>query len=82
MIRNKPKFRKSKCIKCKYHGLGGHGYLVNINGKGIHIYCNYSVTGKTCLKPSGPFETIDIRGEDYDDCKLFSPGKRIQEPEI
>lgn len=82
MYRNKPKFRKSRCLKCKYHGLGSHGYLVNINGKGIHIYCNYAVTGKTCLKPSGPFETIDIRGEDYDDCKLFSPGKMIKEPEI
>ena len=78
---SKPKFNKKKCLKCKYHGIGHNGYPVRLSGsiKSLRVYCNYSITGSSCLKPISTYKTTDIRGEDYDNCLLFSPGEMIKE---
>lgn len=79
---NKPKFDKKKCLTCTYHG-DGVGYCVRIPAKGgtfTHktVNCNYAgVTGETCLKPAPNNTIIDLRGDDYDNCKLYKEGKQI-----
>ena len=61
------KFDKTKCNKCAYS-----------RKMGMFIVCNISgVTGETCLTRLDSGETIDRRGEDYDNCKLYMKGKRI-----
>lgn len=77
---SKPKFSKKKCRKCKWHGTG-IGYPVHIKKKngevvGILVHCNYTAyDGHTsCLRPTPEGGSIDIRGEDYYDCKLFEEG--------
>ena len=75
-MKNKPKFNKSKCLKCKYHGLGCGGYTVRRNKSMVHVYCNYAfINDMTCLQPGPRNTTIDLRGDDYDNCKLFVEGK-------
>ena len=82
-MRNKPKFSKKRCLRCKYHGLGHHGFVTCIDGKGVNIYCNYAtITGHTCLKPVSPHESVDLRGDDYYNCRLFSEGKMIRERNV
>lgn len=73
---NKPYYNKHKCVKCIYHGLGCGGYSVKINeDEHRPIYCNYAgVTGETCLKRDGD-KVIDLRGDDYNHCKLYVKGK-------
>lgn len=77
--RRKPKFNKKRCLECKYHGFG-HGYYVEMKGKKYPVYCNYaSITDSTCLKPLNSEESYDLRGEDYENCLLFSSGDAIEE---
>lgn len=79
----KPKFNKQKCLKCKYHGLGCGGYpaKVGFNGRTVSVYCNYSILERTCLKRLKNGQVIDLRGDDYNDCKLFEAGKAEVEDE-
>lgn len=72
---NKPKFNKNKCVKCKYHTRSSVGHPVRVGNNSVRICCNFaSITGCTSLKP-GPYNSVtDLRGDDYDNCKLFSPG--------
>ena len=79
----KPKFDKRKCLKCKWHGLGCGGYPVRVgfNGRTLPIYCNYSISERTCLKKLKDGSIIDSRGDDYNNCKLFEPGKAEVEDE-
>jgi len=81
MRRNKPKFDKKKCLKCRYHGTGCGGYPVKLNDRGITVtvYCNYTtLMDDTCLKRVKG-EIVDRRGEDYHDCKLFEEGKAMED---
>lgn len=73
--KTKPKFNKDKCLKCKYHSkqLSGGYQGKGEDGKNYYVHCNYSKTGQTCLIDTG-FDTYDMRGEDYNDCKLFKEG--------
>lgn len=79
---SKPKFDKKKCLTCIYHG-EGVGYSVRVPNKdGTYslkvVNCNYAgVTGETCLKPAPNNEVIDLRGDDYDNCKLYEEGEQI-----
>ena len=64
------KFDKSKCNKCKYR--------FRLSKGGGTTICNYAgVTGHTCLTREGK-ETIDRRGDDFSDCKLFERGARLK----
>lgn len=80
-MRNKPKFNKTKCLKCKYRLERMSGFYVGKrNGRKISVACNYSsIKGHTCLRPSGYRQTYDLRGDDYDNCKLFEKGGAIHE---
>ena len=80
---SKPKFDKRKCLKCKYHGLGCGGYPVKVgfNGKSIPVFCNYSLSERTCLRKQKDGQIIDIRGNDYNNCKLYEAGKPEVEDE-
>lgn len=74
---DKPKFKKRKCLQCKYHSTG-IGYGMNVGGKHIRVNCNYSATGKTCLRKTEN-GIIDTRGDDYNHCNLYVKGKAIEE---
>lgn len=78
-MRNKPKFDKQKCLKCRYHCKFSAGYhVVDGKGEGENIACNYaSITNSTCLKRVARDELKDIRGEDFNNCKLFVEGNAI-----
>lgn len=84
----KPKFRKSKCAKCKWRGLGD-GYITKLKQDGkyktIKVYCNYtSLNGKSCIQridKNNPYEVYDIRGDDYYNCLLFEPGNYQEDKE-
>ena len=77
------KFNKQKCLKCRYHNYGCGGYLATVRKRRQAVYCNYaSITGNTCLKPTGLFTTVDVRGDDYNNCKLFLEGDLIEEVEL
>lgn len=68
---SKAKFDIFKCKTCKYHGSGaGHS---TTPGDGF-IHCNYSATGRTCLTVDNG-QTIDRRGSDFYNCKLYEKGK-------
>lgn len=75
----KTKFNKYKCLKCIYRGESQLGYPVRYKGQWVRVYCNYSgCTNSTCLKPISHYDTIDIRGEDYENCKLFIEGLKME----
>lgn len=67
----KAKFNKDKCLKCRYHGLGCNGHTVRIGTRALPVFCNYSATENTCLKKTEDGQIVDIRGDDYENCKLF-----------
>lgn len=75
MIDNR-KFDKHKCVKCKYHSHMGGASGHNPN----NAYCNYNVLNHTtCLKriPNKEGEIYDIRGDDFNNCKMYCAGKAI-----
>jgi len=74
---SKPKFNKEKCNKCKYHGEGCGGYGVSDSKRDYKpVYCNYSgATGTTCLRHKSSNIIEDIRGKDYENCRLYKRGK-------
>lgn len=73
--RHKAKFNKNKCATCQYRGIGSVGYPVRINDMSVRVYCNYSgITNVTCLRPASSTEVVDLRGEDYNNCKLYKEG--------
>ena len=75
-MRSKAKFDKNICIRCKYHGRGKQGFSAKCGNTYTSVFCDYAnITDSTCLKRTGKGEIIDMRGEDYSDCKLFSPGR-------
>lgn len=73
-------FNVEKCMKCCYHGT--HPSMGQIVGRGrdaFWVYCNYAcVTGDTCLKKAGPHDSVDSRGNDPDNCKLFWEGEKLR----
>lgn len=78
-MRSTPKFNKTKCLKCKYHGGGSSlnlGYPVHTeNGDIKYIYCDYMcVTGRSPIEPTPKRGIYDIRGNDYDNCRLYERG--------
>ena len=74
--RTGPKFDKEKCATCRWSCVNGNlGYTTGYFDEKaqkypIHVYCNVSATGDTCLKRDGS-RLVDRRGEDYDNCKLY-----------
>ena len=71
------KFNKDKCLRCRFHGVGYGGYITTKRKYNRSIFCDYAcINNTTCLKPVSTYETEDIRGDDYDNCKLFSSGAR------
>lgn len=84
-IQSKAKYNKEKCYRCKYHSEATCGYLVKImNNDGSYrmatVCCDYlTITGKSCLvdvaDKNGYKKTIDRRGDDRNNCKLFEEGK-------
>ena len=79
-VKSKPKFDKEKCLKCKYRNTYSQlGYSVRHTGKVVRVLCDYAVlTGVTCLKPDSNNTVVDMRGEDYNNCMLFSEGDRLE----
>lgn len=68
----KPKFDINKCANCKYHGTQA-GY--SNKSVTVPVFCNYAgIKDRTCLTVKNG-KTIDRRGEDRDNCKLYEPGK-------
>lgn len=79
-MRNKPKFNKRKCLECKYRGYISQGHLIRTGNKSVHVCCNFaSITGITCLKPLSGYRTTDLRGDNYNNCKLFVKGNPERE---
>ena len=76
----KAKFDKKKCVRCIYHGVGKCGHSVRLlNGGTERVHCNYSgVTDSTCLKPAPNNTVVDMRGDDFNNCKLFVEGARLE----
>lgn len=71
----KTKFSPKRCAECKYRGVVSGG---SSNRKRKRHYCNYSnITGTTCLKRVSADTIIDIRGNDYNACKLYTKGEQI-----
>lgn len=74
--RTGPKFDKEKCATCRWSCVNGNlGYTTGYFDEKaqkypIHVYCNVSATGNTCLEREGN-KLVDRRGEDYDNCKLY-----------
>lgn len=61
--------KHTQCRRCVFHRKMSFAEMI----------CNYAcVTGKTCLTIENG-KTIDRRGNDPDDCKLFQEGKAIPE---
>ena len=78
--KSKPKFDKAKCLKCKYRSTSFNNlsYAVVCNNRVKHVLCDYAnLTGVTCLKPGPNNSVVDMRGEDYNNCMLFSEGPRL-----
>lgn len=76
---HKSKFDKTKCAKCQYRGIGSIGQPCRIKGRYIRLYCNFSgITDITCLKPEVNNNVVDLRGEDYNNCKLFIEGPIVE----
>ena len=69
---HKSKFNKSKCSTCRFRG--------NLSSTSVdNIYCNYTtLADKTCLHRVGK-QVRDRRGSNYNNCKLYSEGKRMQD---
>ena len=75
-MKKKAKFDKQKCMQCKYHGRGMSGYSARRGDTTVAIFCDYAtITGDTCIRRTPKGYTEDIRGEDFDNCRLFYPGK-------
>lgn len=72
---------KKKCKSCVYHmkytGGGIAGELSNEYGQ--HYMCGYGLMKRTtCLKNLPGDVIVDIRGEDPDNCQLYTKGhKRV-----
>lgn len=76
----KPKFDKNMCIRCKYHGRGKQGFSAKTSNGYVSVFCDYAnITDSTCLRRTSRGAVRDIRGDDYSDCALFSPGKTKHE---
>jgi len=78
----KGKFNPEKCIKCKYRYSSSNsiGNPVRVGDKWLKVFCNYaSITGSTCLKPISLTESIDMRGDDFENCKYFKEGDMVDE---
>ena len=72
----KTKFDRRKCLTCIYRG-GSQGNCTTIK----NLHCNYSgIMTATCLKriPNKDGEVRDIRGDDYNNCKLYQKGRQIK----
>ena len=79
-IKSKPKFNKHKCYDCKYHCEHSAGYPIKkkIRDKivTVHIGCDYiSMTRQSCITKDENENKIDLRGDDYNNCKLFKAGR-------
>lgn len=76
---DRPKFDKSKCLRCKHGVKISSGFSTHDQSGGtVQIVCDYSGNnkdGKTCLYIGEDRKVHDRRGEDYHNCKLFTPGK-------
>lgn len=73
---HKTKFDRKKCLNCIYRG-GSQGNCTTLR----NIHCNYSgIMTATCLKriPNKDGEIKDIRGDDYNNCKLYQKGRPIK----
>ena len=79
-INSKPKFDKEKCLSCKYRNTYSQlGWAIKKDGKVHHVLCDYgTITGISCLTPGPNNTVVDMRGEDYNNCMLFSEGDRIE----
>ena len=56
-MKDKPKFNKRKCMKCKYHAFSTDGYRAVTKRGSRGVVCNYAtITGITCLKPDGIYK--------------------------
>ncbi|MBR3125025.1 MAG: hypothetical protein IKF42_06295 [Mogibacterium sp.] len=83
-MESKPKFDKKKCLKCKYHGKGLNlGWPVKVKSgekyRTVYVYCDFvSHMSTTPLRAVSKTETIDLRGEDYNNCKLFVEGDPVE----
>lgn len=79
-MKETPKFNKRKCLKCAFVGMIGNlGYMLRTRkGTAIRPYCNYiGITGIPCLRRGkGDVDYIDLRGNDYDNCRLFKSKER------
>lgn len=75
----KYKFSKQKCARCIYRGINGLGVPTHVDDKTIRVYCNFAtITNSTCLRPTDNNKVYDLRGTDYNNCKLFVEGEMLE----
>ena len=73
-MRQKGKFNKSKCKKCKYSS--------KINGMNVtSVCCNYLIINESSCLKNIDGKVVDIRGDDYNNCQLYEAGKRVRAKE-
>lgn len=82
-IQRDAKFNPEKCMKCKFRNeaqSNNIGSTVRLpNGKTTRVYCDYAyIMNSTCLKPISPTKSIDMRGDDYNNCNYFIEGDKIE----
>lgn len=77
---NDTKFNIKKCRTCIYRGTVSGGVKSSAKGIRINNVCCYyaSNTGNTCLKRTNSNTLNDIRGNDYENCKLYKKGNAIR----
>lgn len=76
---DRPKFDKSKCLRCRYSVKISSGFSAHDQtGASVQIVCDYSGSNKdghTCLYRGADKKVHDRRGDDYNNCLLFTQGK-------
>lgn len=80
----KPKFNKKKCLVCIYSVKSSQGYPTHDEeGKPVSLICDYASNNRNsecCLYIGEDGKVHDRRGDKYNKCLLFTPGKKDKEP--
>lgn len=71
-MEQKTKFNVKKCKECKYHGTIG-----SRTADDGSICCERYIFKGTSLKKTPKGGTLDVRGDDYDNCKCYEKGKQL-----
>jgi len=75
MTKHRSKFNKSKCLQCKYRCTFSGGAGLKVSPQNVACYYGALSQTGTCLRLVNK-QIVDIRGDDYNNCKLYEKGTR------